>query len=44
MIFDREGEGHINPQKLGKVMKKLGRNPTEAEVQDLISAVDDDGK
>lgn len=43
-IFDNAGEGFITPRKLGDVMKALGWNPTEAEVQDLIAAVDKDGK
>ena len=43
-VFDKDKDGYINPRKLGQVMKSLGWNPTEAEVQDLIVAVDEDGE
>ena len=42
-IVDLENEGKITTKKLFRVMRTLGQNPTEAEVQDLINAVDDDG-
>jgi len=42
-VFDTDGAGVINTRKLFRVMRALGQNPTEAEVQDLIDAVDDDG-
>ena len=43
-MFDVNRDGTINPLKLFNVMRSLGLNPTEAEVQDLINAVDEDGK
>ena len=43
-MFDTNREDTINPYKLFTVMRSLGLNPTEAEVQDLINAVDEDGR
>ena len=31
------------PKELGVVLRTLGQNPTEAEVQDMINEVDGDG-
>lgn len=42
-LFDRDGGGDINVQELATVMRSLGQNPSEAEVMDMISEVDDDG-
>lgn len=42
-VLDKDHSGHIDPRKLRSVMKALGLNPTEAEVQDLIASVDEDG-
>ncbi|CAM8892687.1 unnamed protein product [Rhodiola kirilowii] len=42
-LFDNEGDGCITTKKLGTVMRSLGQNPTEAELQDMINEVDADG-
>merc|ERR1712226_833182 len=42
-IFDKDGSGTITIEELGTVMRSLGQNPTEKELQDMINEVDGDG-
>jgi len=42
-LFDVDNAGFIDARKLFNVIRLLGYNPTEAEVQDLIAAGDKDG-
>ncbi|KAM7479595.1 hypothetical protein LguiA_027808 [Lonicera macranthoides] len=41
-LFDQNGDGVISSNELGSVMKSLGQNPTEDEVQFMIKEVDAD--
>ncbi|XP_036920547.1 calmodulin-alpha-like [Sturnira hondurensis] len=43
-LSDKDGDGTITTKELGTVMRSLGQNPTEAELQDMANEVDaDDG-
>lgn len=42
-MFDKDGDGTITTKELGTVMRSLGQNPTEAELQDMVNEVDEDG-
>ena len=42
-LFDKDGDGTITTKELGTVMRSLGQNPTEAELQDVINEVDANG-
>ena len=42
-LFDKNGDGTISSKELGIVMRAIGENPTEAELQDMINEVDADG-
>ncbi|XP_064623001.1 calmodulin-A-like [Lineus longissimus] len=42
-LFDHNGDGRISTTDLGIVMGALGLNPTDAELQEIISEVDVSG-
>jgi len=42
-LFDKDGDGLLSANEVGTVMRSLGQNPTEAELQDMINEVDQDG-
>jgi len=41
--FDRDGDGHIEAKELATVMRIMGMEPTENQLQELIRSVDVDG-
>ena len=42
-MFDKDGDGTITTSELGTVMKNLGQNPSQDELHQMISEVDEDG-
>ena len=42
-VLDSKGEGQLGLKELAACLRCFGTNPTEAEVQDIISEVDNDG-
>ena len=42
-FFDKDKDGSIDVNELNNVMKSLGKNPTDNEMQSLIKGVDSDG-
>lgn len=42
-MFDKDDDGTITADELGTVMRSLGQDPTEAELQDMMNEVDADG-
>ena len=42
-VFDKDGSGSVSGEELGTVMRSLGQNPTEEELQEIINEVDADG-
>ncbi|EGF80475.1 hypothetical protein BATDEDRAFT_25085 [Batrachochytrium dendrobatidis JAM81] len=42
-LFDKDGDNTITTKELDTVMRSLGQNPTEAELQEMINELDADG-
>merc|ERR1712064_161539 len=42
-LFDKDGDGKITTKELGTVMRSLGQNPKDEELNDMINEIDEDG-
>jgi len=42
-LFDKDGDNTITTAELGTVMRSLGQQPTESELNDMINEVDANG-
>ena len=43
MLFDKDGDGSITKEELGRVMRSLGQFAREEELQQMLHDVDIDG-
>ena len=43
-LFDKDGDGSITVSDLGPVLRSVGLNPAEAEINALIEEYDTDGR
>ena len=43
-LFDKDGDGTVSSSELGTVLRSLGQNPTEEELEQLVNEVDADGE
>ncbi|KAI1319173.1 hypothetical protein EDD11_004816 [Mortierella claussenii] len=39
-LFDRKGSGNISSSSLGDLLRSVGQNPTQAEIQELVAQAD----
>lgn len=42
-LFDKDLDGRITSSELGIVMRSLGQRPTEQELKNMVTIVDQDG-
>ena len=42
-LFDRDGDGTISTDELGIVLRSIGQNPTDKQIEEMIAEVDSNG-
>eukprot|EP00536_Pseudo-nitzschia_multiseries_P002086 jgi/Psemu1/235350/estExt_Genewise1.C_280011 len=42
-LFDKDGDGTIDSEELGGILRSLGNQPTEEEIEDMMREADTDG-
>ncbi|CAI8054709.1 Myosin-2 essential light chain [Geodia barretti] len=43
-LFDKRGDGKIDSDQVGDVLRALGLNPTEVDVKKIVQEIDPDGR
>jgi hypothetical protein len=43
-LFDREGKGMVDVREMGTIVRHLGICPTEIELRDMITEVEEEGR
>jgi len=43
-LFDKRGDGKIDSDQIGDVLRALNLNPTEADVKKIVNDIDPNGK
>lgn len=43
-VFDKDGDGTISTGELADVLKNMGQNLTDEDLEEMINEVDEDGK
>jgi len=43
-LFDKDEDGAIRNTEIGPILRSIGFNPSEAEIQQLMGEYDDGGK
>ena len=43
-VFDKDGDGTITTKEMGEVLKNMGHNPSESDLEEMLKEVDADGK
>ena len=44
LLDDKDGDGTMAIKYLSKLLRSLGDHPTEAELQDMVNDIDNDGR
>ena len=43
-VFDKDANGYITTKEVKSLLRSLGCNPTDSELQQIVNEVDADGK
>ena len=42
-VFDKDGDGTITTKELGEVLRNMGHNPSDGDLDEMLKEVDEDG-